>query len=274
MDYFSLLQAVIIAVYLTGTVLVFAGPILHKDRLKSLGNVAAVAGFALHTLDIILYLSLERGLALTEGSFYFSLLAWSLLLIYFILWWRLRLGFLGLTAAPLALLLFVSSLASVGTRVPMPKSLIGVFFGLHIGSLFASISLLTMAFGAALAFIYLEKKIKTKAKLSGLGKEMPSLSVLDKVNHWVILTGFPLYTLGLVTGFLWARQAFGRVFSWDPKEVVALFVWFLFALLFHQRLALGWRGRKTAVMAIWVFGFTMLSLVGVNFFVVTHHGFK
>ncbi len=274
MDFFSLLQAVITAVYLAGTVLVFAGPMLHRERLKSLGNAAAVAGFALHTVDLALYLSLERGAALTEGSFYFSFLAWSILAIYFILWWRLRLGFLGLTAAPLALLLFAASLATVGTRAGMPKALTGLFFSLHIGALFASISLLTMAFGAAVAFLYLERKIKTKTKLTGLGKEMPSLSVLDKVNHWTILPGFPLFTLGVGSGFIWARLEFGRVFSRDPKEVVALFIWFLFALLFHQRLALGWKGRKTASMAVWVFAFTLISLAGVNLLLPTHHGFK
>lgn len=97
----------------------------------------------------------------------------------------------ALTASPLALLLFIVSLASQSLKVTLPAHLAGLFIGLHIGTIFVSIALMAMAAGAGVAFIYLNNKIKTKANLTGMEKEMPSLNTFDNVNHWSIIIGFP-----------------------------------------------------------------------------------
>lgn len=270
----ELLQVAVIGLYGAAAMLFLAGTVFPGFKLRHTANVCAVAGFGLHTLDLVLGLIDLGAESLTAGNFYYSLLAWSLVLIFFFLWWRLKLGFLAITASPLALILYVSSHAVQGIKVLMPKTLSTLFFGLHIGTLFVSMALLAMAFGAGLAFLYLDKRIKSKAALAGMGKDMPSLWASDTVNHWAIVAGFPLYTLGLLSGFIWARLTWGRIFSWDPKEVVALAVWLLFAFLFHHRLAMGWRGRKPAIMAILVFAVTVASLVGINFLLPTHHSFK
>ncbi len=274
MTLFELFQYVIIALYLAGTVCFFIGSLKNNKSLGKLGNLVAVCGFALHTLDLLLAVTMYRGTVLSGGYFYFSLLGWSFILVYFGLWWKLRSTFFALTASPLALLLFLVSLASQSLKVTLPAHLSGLFIGLHIGTIFVSIALMAMAAGAGVAFIYLNNKIKTKANLTGIEKEMPSLNTFDNVNHWSIIIGFPLYTLSLASGFLWARAAFSKMFSWDPKEIVTLVVWFLFAFLFHQRIMVGWRGKKPAILVIIVFAITMFSLWGINFFVPTHHSFK
>lgn len=259
--------------YFLGATLHLLGIVTGRPGLRRSGSVATVAGFALHTADLAVLLGAEGGTALLSGEFYFSLLAWSLLVIFLFLWWRLRLELLGLLAAPLALFLFLSSQAVTATRMPLPKALGGLFFGLHIGALFLAISLLAMACGAGAAYLYLERKIKTKEKLAGFVKALPSLSACDTVNRWAVAAGFPLYTVGLLSGFIWAKLTWNRIFSYDPKEIIAIGVWLFFAFLFHQRLFLGWRGRKTAKMAIWIFCLTLVSLLLINFFVPTHHSF-
>jgi ABC-type transport system involved in cytochrome c biogenesis permease subunit len=259
--------------YFVGATLHLLGIVTRRPGLRRCGSLATVAGFALHTADLAVLLGAEGGTALLSGEFYFSLLAWSLLFIFLLLWWRLRLELLGLLAAPLALFLFLSSQAVTATRMPLPKALGGLFFGLHIGSLFLAISLLAMACGAGVAYLYLERKIKTKEKLAAFAKGLPSLSACDTVNRWAVAVGFPLYTVGLLSGFIWAKLTWNRIFSYDPKEIIAIAIWLLFAFLFHQRLFLGWRGRKTAKMAIWISGLTLVSLLLINFFVPTHHSF-
>ena len=274
MGLFDLLQFFIIALYALGAGLFIHGFACGVDKTKSAGTWVSVAGFVLHSLDLLYFLNISKAEALSTGQFYFSLLAWSLLLIYFLLWWRLRLSFLGLTAAPLALILFISSLAIGSLKVLMPAKMSALFFGLHIGSLFLSMGFMAMAFGAAIAFLRLDSQIKHKSGLKSLGKSMPSLSAFDKVNFWAIMLGFPLYTIGLFSGFVWARITWGKYFTWDPKELAALIVWFLFAFLLHQRLAMGWRGKKTAKLVIWIFAISLISLVGINFLTSTHHSFK
>ena len=263
----------VLAAYFFGATLHLLGVVSGRKKLRHAGEALTVSGFALHTMDLLVLLAAEGGAALLLGEFYFSLLAWSLLLICLFLWWRLRLEMLGLLAAPLALFLFLSSQAVTAQRMPLPKALGGLFFGLHIGALFLAISLLAMACGAGVAYLYLERKIKTKEKLSGFSKALPALSTCDTVNRWAVGAGFPLYTVGLLSGFIWAKLTWNRIFSYDPKEILAIGVWLLFAFLFHQRLFLGWRGRKTAKLAIWIFGLTLVSLLVINFFVPTHHSF-
>ena len=199
--------------------------------------------------------------ALNAGKFYFNILAWCVLAVYFFLWWRLRLEFLAITALPLALLLFVASMALGGIKVVMPPELTALFFGLHIGSLILTLGVLMMTFGAAIAFIYYNRKLKTKEGLSSIGKDVPSLDKFDTVNRWAVVIGFPLFTLGIFSTFFWYWIAPDKHFTWDIMKIGSLAVWFLYAFLFHQRVVLGWRGRKPAILAIWVFAGMCVSLI-------------
>ena len=130
MEPVNALYLTVVALYFGGAAFQIGGAFGRAQRLRRLGNGLAVLGFALHTVDLALVLEFDRALPLLHGEFYFSLLAWSLLLIFFFLWWRLKLDFLGLLASPLALILFLSSQAVTASRLPLPKSLGGLFFGL------------------------------------------------------------------------------------------------------------------------------------------------
>lgn len=268
------LPMLVIGLYFMGTGLYVLGAALRKEQLKRAALLLAGGGFALHGADIASQLAAGTA-ALTSARFLFCLLGFGILVIFLFLWWRLKLRFLAVVALPLALLFYATADAATGTNASLPPMLSGLFFLLHIGTLFASMALLAMGFGAGLAFLHLEKRIKTKTGLKKFQQDMPSLNTFDTVNHWVVVLGFPLYSLGLVSGFVWAWLASKRVFSFDPKEILAMVVLCLFASLFHMRLACGWRGRKPAVMTIVVFLLTVTSMLGINFLVsTTFHGFK
>lgn len=260
MGLFELLHILIIALYGLGSVLFLTGVSTGNDRLKKVAQWLAVVGFALNTIELALVLTGDTG-ALNVGKFYFNILAWCVLGVYFFLWWKLRLEFLAITALPLALLLFVASLSLGGIRVTMPPELTVLFFGLHIASLILTLGMLVMAFGAGVAFIHYNRKLKTKAGLSGIGADVPSLNKFDTVNRWTVAIGFPVFTLGLFSTFFWYWIAPGKQFSWDIMKIGSLAVWFLYAFLFHQRMVLGWRGRKPAILAIWVFVGMCVSLI-------------
>ncbi len=274
MTLFKLFDLSIVLLYFTGTAVYLAGFMSGGTKAKKTAVCLALMGFVLHTIDLGIKLYLPSSQALSQNYFYFSFLAWVFLLVYWAIWWRLRLGFLALTAAPLALVLFVSSLAVSQVKMDIPGSLSWLWFCLHIGSLFLSMGLLAMASGAGIAYIFLERKIKTKSKLGGFSREMPSLNAFDLVNKLAVFWGFPLFTLGLLSGFIWAAVAWDKIFSWDPKEIVTLGTWLIFAYLFHQRLALGWQGKKPAKLAIFLFVVSVVSLVGVNYLLPSHHTFK
>jgi len=100
---------------------------------------------------------------------------------------------------------------------------------------------------------------------------LPSLELLDSTGYACIIAGFTLLTIGLVTGMIYAKLIWGKFWSWDPKEVWSVVSWLLYAVLLHQRITIGFRGRRAAIMAIIGFGALLFTFLGVNFFLKGHH---
>lgn len=266
MDFEHLLAIGVILLYSLGALGIFLGTLSLHRRLKSLANRITLFGFALHTIAAAVMLATHSFAELPMG-YYMQLMAWSLIFLYLCAWRWLRLPFLGLTAAPLALLLYVLSMRLSSTRSLLPEHLSGLFFTLHVWSLYFSLGLLAMAFGAGVLFVYTEGRLKKKLPMAEFTKDLPSLGAYDKVNQIAVVAGFPLYTLGLMSGFIWAPMA--KTIVENPKVLLSLFIWFLYALFFYQRTAIGYRGRKTAVMAIVIFGISAISF-GIDY-TMSHH---
>jgi ABC-type transport system involved in cytochrome c biogenesis permease subunit len=98
------------------------------------------------------------------------------------------------------------------------------------------------------------------------------LDLLDSSGYACIVTGFTMLTIGLVSGMVYAKFVWGRFWAWDPKEVWSAISWIFYAVLLHERLAVGWRGRRAAVMAIVGFVVLLFTFLGVNFLLTGHHG--
>ncbi len=272
----------IILVYATGFICALAGLHFKQQKLKDIANWLTVLGFILHSMLLISALfnspdavdnsAATLGEALTKG-YYLQLLSWIVVLLYFIFRQRPDLRLLSITTIPLALLLFSLSFKVAKIKSDLPPALSKLFLHMHIGSFFFSFALLAMGFGAGVFFLYSEKKIKKKKSLrTELPPDLPALSSCDKVNHLAVIFGFPLYTVGLISGFIWAGPTWGETLSGDVKELISIFNWLIFAILFHQRLVKGLRGRKAAILLIIVFGVAATSLLS-NFFVESHHSF-
>lgn len=267
MDIEKLLSLSVIGIYSLGVLGIVLGTLSMRHVLKTAANRLTLAGFALHTLLLILVFFQRESLTDLSAGYFMQLLAWCLILLYLAAWRWLRFPFLGLTTAPLALLLTILSMRLSKIQNLLPDHLSALFFGLHIWALYLSIGLLAMAFGAGALFVYTEGKLKKKAPLAGFTRDMPSLSTYDKVNYAAVLVGFPLYTLGLMSGFIWAPMA--RQVVENPKVLLSLFIWILYAILFYQRMAMRYRGRKTAVMAMAIFIICVLSF-GIDY-TISHH---
>lgn len=87
---------------------------------------------------------------------------------------------------------------------------------------------------------------------------------LDNISYRIIGLGFPLLTVGIISGGVWANEAWGSYWSWDPKETWALITWLVFAAYLHARITKGWQGRKPALLAASGFGVIWVCYLGVN----------
>lgn len=265
------LTAITIAFYLVASICGITGIIRRNPALSRAGCWLAISAFFCQTLFLVLGFHRLMPSGLSLGA-YLQLLAWFLLLCGIGAWLRLRQDAILLFAAPLGLILFLASAPLLNLSISLPGSLTAPFYALHIGSLFLGLGVLGLAFVAGLAFLVLEARIKARKKMQGVWKAMPALSLLDKINAFCSATAFPLYTTGLVAGLFWAKPVFGSGLSGDSKVIVSIFIWMLLALLFHNRLALGWRGRKPALLACVIFLLSCFSVLVVNTFLSTHHG--
>lgn len=241
--------------------------VLRKPAAYCIG-----AGFAVHTLAVASMFFFSDISQFNRGEL-LQIMAWSLVFVYCVAWWRLRVAFLGIAAGPLALLIFFSAAAAGNVDANLPESMTGAFFVLHLGVLFLNFALISLGFGSALFFLSLHKKLKSKKALPDVKGGAPALTTVERINTFVVVAGFPLFTIGLLTGFAWAYLARGAVFTSDPKEVASVLLWLFYAFIFLQRAVFGWQGRKGALMLVALFAATLCSVLGVNFFMDSHHNF-
>jgi len=99
------------------------------------------------------------------------------------------------------------------------------------------------------------------------------LEKLDTLSYRSILVGFVLLTLGLISGAVWANEAWGTWWSWDPKETWAFISWLFYAAYLHMRISKGWQGRKPALLATSGFFIVLICYLGVNFWGVGLHSY-
>jgi cytochrome c-type biogenesis protein CcsB len=138
---------------------------------------------------------------------------------------------------------------------------------------FTGNAVFTVAFAAGVMYLLQERMLKSK-KFSALYHRLPSLETLDSINYKCLTFGFPLMTMGIISGAIWANSAWGGYWRWDPKETWALITWFLYAALLHGRLTVGWRGRRAAIFAIIGFLCVLFTFLGVNLLLTGEHSFN
>ncbi len=102
---------------------------------------------------------------------------------------------------------------------------------------------------------------------------LPAAAVLDRIAYRTIVFAFPIWTLAVVFGAIWAEEAWGRYWGWDPKEVWSFVTWVVFAGYLHARATVGWRGRRAAVLAVIGFAALVFNLVVVNTVIAGLHSY-
>jgi cytochrome c-type biogenesis protein CcsB len=112
----------------------------------------------------------------------------------------------------------------------------------------------------------LEGTIPNETKLgSSDSLSLSLLETLDNLSYRIIGLGFPLLTTGIIAGAVWANEAWGAYWSWDPKETWALITWFVFAAYLHARITKSWQGKRPAILASIGFVVVWICYLGVNF---------
>lgn len=247
-------------------------------RLASFGGLLAKAGWVALSVSLLVRSLVQGHLPITTFFESLTTLVWVALTIYLYLDWKWRWPvlsafFLLLASGGLAYALFlpqeVRALPPVLQVVPpviraLPPKLQSGWLLLHVTFNFFSYGAFTLSFLIGIQYLWQDYQLKHK-KFTIWYDRLPSLDRLDFLNARMIKWGFPLLTLGIITGSIWARYAWGTYWDWNAKESWSLFTWLIFALALYFRDIRKWRGRKAVLFTVIGFLAVLFNYFGINF---------
>jgi cytochrome c-type biogenesis protein CcsB len=247
------------------------GFIAEKEKLLTAGLVTAVLGFAALTTSIGVrwvtggvspFYTTAESIAL--GTFMATALFLGLQAM------TPRVRPLGAFVLPLAFVLigWAGTLRVAAASEVAPALQSGWLWAHIVG---ASIGFASVMIASGLAGMFLLRENRS----GGIYDRLPSASDLDRLAYRFVAAGFILYGLMIVTGALWADQAKGSYWNWDPVEVWSLVSWLVYGIYLHLRITMGWRGRRLAWYAVAAVVVMIVSYWGIPFSVETFHkGFR
>jgi cytochrome c-type biogenesis protein CcsB len=155
---------------------------------------------------------------------------------------------------------------------PLVPALQSYWMKIHVPANFVGYGAFAMA--AMIGVAHLLKSWRQEVDSKGvLATALPSLSVMDDLMYKAIALGFAFFTVATILGALWAAEAWGGYWSWDPKETWALIVWLNYAAWLHMRMTKGWSGRPMAWWAVIGLFVTLFAFLGVNMFLSGLHSY-
>jgi cytochrome c-type biogenesis protein CcsB len=254
------------------------------SRTKAIGQAAmiiAYSGLLAQTVAIALRWkeSYDMGMGhaplsnLYESVVFFS---WTIVLIYALLDIKYKYRVIGAFVMPFALLGMAWAQLGMNNSIePLVPALQSDWLLYHVITCFLGYAAFAVACGISIMYLIKAGREETADKQAGnaILAMFPPTKVLDDLNYRAIMVGFPLLTLGIITGAAWANYAWGTYWSWDPKETWSLIVWFVYAAFLHARITKGWVGKRAAWLSVIGFAATIFCYLGVNLFLSGLHSY-
>jgi len=261
--------------YFSGMILFISYLATRNKKVALVANIVTWIGFVLHTgaLGYRWYESYQMlgadGRAplsnLYESVVFF---AWTIVLLYILIDLKYKQRAIGAFVIPFAFLGMTWAQLRLNDAIdPLVPALQSNWLTYHVITCFLGYAAFAVACGVSIMYLIKVGKEEGKGSDSPAGGVLsifPSVRVLDDLNYKAIMIGFPLLSLGIITGAAWANYAWGTYWSWDPKETWSLIVWFIYAAFLHARFTRGWVGRKAAWLSVIGFAATIFCYLGVN----------
>jgi len=236
--------------------------IYRRPLVSTLATGTVVVGLLSHTMFIGLR-SQETGHGPYTTSFEVAVfLSWLVVVVYCFTHWKYKIKDLGSFVIPVAFLILLYATFLSKEVVQFPDTEFKVLLTLHRTLSIIGFAAFAIAFGLGVMYLIQEKQVKSK-KLGMMYFRMPSLESLDNLIYKAVTVGFPLFTLGFLTGSIWNfQESESSLFSMDMISIWPLIIgWVLYGLVFFGRKGLGWRGKKVAQGSVIGFVTVMVSII-------------
>ncbi|QZY29464.1 c-type cytochrome biogenesis protein CcsB [Nocardioides coralli] len=247
-----------------------ADAVRRETMMGRLGVLLTLIGAGVHLLALV-----ARGLAADPnrvpwGNMYEFTLSGTFVVaaIYLLLLRRYSLAWMAPIVVGVVLtLLMVAVIWLYKPIAPLMEALQSPWLVIHVVSAIIATGAFTI--GGICSVLYLLKSRRGAGERGYLAR-VPSLEDLDRLSYRIHAFGFPVWTFAvLITGPIWAHQAWSSYWNWDPKEVWAFITWVVYAAYLHARATAGWRGRNAALLALLGLATLWFNFIGINFFSTT-----
>lgn len=272
------LLSIVTFIYFASFVFYLFSMMSGKEFWGKTASLTALAGFLGQTAGLIMRWKTSYTLGFGHvplSNFYESLIffAWSIVLLYLMIKWRLKNRTIGVFVLPIAFLLMAyASISKANNGIePLIPALQSNWLTSHVLTCFMGYAAFTVAFALGIMF-YLKMIFPPDVGKNFLFvRLLPAESMLDELMYHSVTMGFLFLTLGIITGSIWAYHAWGAYWSWDPKETWSFITWLIYAMMLHARQIRGWQGRNMAFLVTIGFGSVLFTYLGVNFLHSLHN---
>ena len=287
--------------YVLSLVVYFLVHFARREKWAKGALILAVIGFCSQTVALLLRTFSSGHAPFTNMYESLSFLSWAIVLALIIFGRSSLMPRLGpyLMLIVVGLVALASSPLMPKEATPLVPALQSYWLWLHVSVTLLGEAFFAVAFAASIIYIHFVFAPYIHSRILGWkGKRSAWIAIvrlvdamytyfglnaadsdekkerLDALAYRAVAVGFPLFTLGgLVFGMVWAYRAWGRYWGWDPKEVWSLITWFVFALYLHTRIVMGWKGKRSALIAILGFLAALFTYFGVNYLLAGLHSY-
>jgi cytochrome c-type biogenesis protein CcsB len=240
--------------------------------------VLTLIGLATHALGI-----LTRGLSehrVPWGNMYefVTAITCAAVVAFLLMCVRFRVYSIGLfVMAPIVLGLGLCATVLYTAAGPLVPALHSYWIWIHVTAMTLAIGGYILAAVLTVLYLLADRHARRSGPIdSGFGavlQRLPAADALDRLSYRTVIFAFPIWTFGIIAGAIWADEAWGRYWGWDPKETWAFITWVVYAGFLHARATAGWRGRKAAYIQLVGFATLIFNLIGVNLWITGLHSY-
>jgi cytochrome c-type biogenesis protein CcsB len=259
-----LLFEILLVVYFLATLAYLSFLITRREILARLATALTILSFTLDTIAILFKMIIVRISPFSNSKETLFLFVWAIIFVFLIADLKYHIPVLGSFVLPAVFISFIYAYSLPEGHSSLP-SIQSYWIGLHAGVAILGYAIFAIASCAAIMYLIQERQLKSK-KPGAFYYRLPSLEILDNLSYQALSIGFPLLTLAIIIGAIWAKFKGMNPIGRDPTTIFAVIVWIIYAGLIYARVKAGWRGRKASYLTILGFSYVVITFITIHYF--------
>ena len=250
--------------YVAGTAMFVFGVVFEHEKWTRRAVLVSAIGLIPQAVSLgVRWVRLGHGPYLGYYELTAALTFFTVLTFVGMAWRYPKTSSAGIAVMPVALLLIGAAMFAPKSGLEITPALASYWLFIHVAFSDLAFGAFVVSFGLALAYVIRERS--DGGRWAHHLARLPDQDAVDRLSGRFVVAGFLFWGIMIASGAIWANEAWGRYWGWDPIETWSLVVWIIYAVYLHLRLTLGWRGERISWYAIVAMPIAMFCLAGIPF---------